>query len=150
MKFRQRVAWLMAVIYLGGTFAFIYYIFEINEHYNAFAIDHVQKFHTKKAGETEMDTQADESSILHALWCHLMDLPLSVWILLMLCPYCQVFLMILACTRPEPKLHIAFLWPGLIYLKYQQFFGKSKPAIIPIDNAHTKSNVRNGHTVLHT
>ena len=149
MKFRQRIAWLMVVMYLGGSFAFVYYIFEINEHYNAFALDHVQRFHTvAKNGQSETDTE--KHSILHSLWCHLMDLPLSFWLLLLLFPYLQIFLMILAFTRAEPKLHIAFLWPGLIYLKYQQFLGKNKQAIIPTNNAQTKVNVSNGHAVLHT
>ena len=148
MKFRQRVAWLVVVMYLGGTFAFVYYIFEINEHYNAFAVDHVQRFHTVKNGKTEMES--GNYSFFHSLWCHVIDLPLSVWMLILLLPYFQIFLMILACTRPEPKMHIAFLWPGLIYLKYQQLFKKNKICVIPLDNAQTNLKIMNGHAVLHT
>ena len=147
MKFRQRVAWLVVVMYLGGTFAFVYYIFEIHDHYNSFAVDHVQRFHTVKNGENEMESG---NSIFHSLWCHLTDLPLSVWMLILLLPYLQFFLMILACTRPEPKMHIAFLWPGLLYLKYQQLFKRNKISVIPLDNAQTNLRIMNGHAVLHT
>lgn len=148
MKFRQRVAWLMIVIYLGGTFAFVYYIFEINEHYNEFAIDHIQRFHTDKNDKGE--TVTENRSFLLSLWSHFIDLPLSVWMLILLFPYFQIFLMILAFTRAEPKMHIAFIWPGLIYLKYQELFKKKKTAVMPLDSAQVNMKIMNGHAVLHT
>ena len=149
MKFRQRIAWLMVVMYLGGSFAFVYYIFEINEHYNNFAVDHVQKFHHTEDKDGQSGTVTEKHSLLHSMWCHVIDLPLSFWLLLFLFPYFQIFLMLLAFTRAEPKLHIAFRWPGLVYLKYQKCFGKNTRTIIPTNNAQTKG-VSNGHAVLHT
>lgn len=146
MKFRQRIAWLMVVAYLGGTFSFFYYMFEINEHYNQYAVDHVQKYHSTN------NASAESRTLLSSIWGHLTDIPLPVWLLVFLLPYLQVFMMILACTRVEPKHSFAYLWPGLVYLKYQRLFGKEKISIIPsIPVTHTSLNgTSNGHTIIHT
>lgn len=136
------MAWLIVVAYLAATFSFFYYMFEINEHYNKYAVDHVQKYHATENGET----------IISSIWDHLMDIPLSVWLLLFLLPYLQIFLMILACTRVEPKHSIAYLWPGLVYMKYQQLFKREKISIIPSQHMYkmTINGTSNGHTVIHT
>ena len=47
MKFRQRVAWLCLLAYLLLTACVIYYMFEISEAFNAYAIDHIHRYHTK-------------------------------------------------------------------------------------------------------
>lgn len=146
MKFRQRVAWLMVIAYLGGTFSFCYYMFEINEHYNKYAVDHVQKYHSTNNGDSQ------PRSVLSSIWEHLADIPLPVWLLVFLVPYLQIFLMILACTRVEPKHSLAYLWPGLLYMKYQQLFKREKYSIIPSKSVHevTLNGTTNGHTIIHT
>ncbi|KAL4238127.1 hypothetical protein ACF0H5_002839 [Mactra antiquata] len=147
MKFRQRIAWLVVVVYLGGTFAFFYYMFEINEHYNQFAVDHVQKYHSSST-KSEHHSQ----NFVSSLWGHLTDVPLTVWLLIFLLPYLQLFMMILACTRAEPKHSFAYLWPGLLFLKYQQVFKKHKYSIIPsqISSNGTLNGQQNNNCVIHT
>lgn len=147
MKFRQRIAWLMVCIYLGGTFAFFYYMFEINEHYNKYAVDHVQKYHSSKPGTGEVSW-----NIFRAIYSHVTDVPLSVWLLILLLPYMQIFLMILACTRAEPRHSWAYLWPGLVYKKYQQLFPGKNTAVVTehLSRRLTSNGYSNSHTVLHT
>ena len=106
MKFRQRIAWILVTLYLGITCAIVYYIFEINDTYQSFAIEHVEQYHK-------------ESSYFHwtSLFDHIMDIPLAVWILVLVLPYLQVFAMIFACTKPDPRYSLAFLWPIYIAMK---------------------------------
>lgn len=77
MKFRQRMAWLLLVVFLSASFAFVYYLFEINDHFNHMALEHVQNQHggNKKAG-TFLE--------------HATHLPLAVWLLIFMLPYLQV------------------------------------------------------------
>lgn len=147
MKFRQRMAWLVVIVYLGGTFAFFYYMFEINEHYNQFAVDHVQKYHT-----SSNDGKVESQNFISSLWGHVTDIPLTIWLLIFLLPYLQLFMMILACTRAEPKHSLAYLWPGLIHLKYQQCFKRQKSSIIPSQISSEVASIRqqNHNCVIHT
>ena len=141
MKFRQRVAWLMVLGYLGATLAFFNYLFEINEHYNKFALDHVNKFHTTSTGGES------QKSVLSTIWGHVTDLPLPVWLLIFLLPYLQLFMMILACTRVEPKQSYAYRWPGLVLLKLEQAFSTRNKAVVSSVVARVNLN---GPSVLHT
>ena len=95
---RQRAAWLVLLAFLALTAALFYYLFEISDSYNAYALDHVSH-HTR--GEIT--------------GVHLADLPLAAWMLVALVPYLQVFAMLLACTKPQPMQHSAFLWPVTCY-----------------------------------
>mgnify|MGYP001795335029 CR=1 FL=1 len=47
MKFRQRIAWLGVVIYISLTALICYYMFEISNAFNEFALDHNHNYHTK-------------------------------------------------------------------------------------------------------
>lgn len=47
MKFRQRVAWLGVLLYIAATAFFFYYLFEISDTFNAYALDHIHHYHTK-------------------------------------------------------------------------------------------------------
>ncbi|KAL3873647.1 hypothetical protein ACJMK2_036742 [Sinanodonta woodiana] len=150
MNFRQRIAWLLSMFYIGATFGLFYYIFGISERYSDLAIEHVEQYHNKK-DSTEKDVK---TSILQRAWNHLMDIPLPIWMGLLFLPYLQVFLMILACTRPQPRLSLAYLWPGLVFLKYQQF----SRTLLKTQSASNKNmkyedttkNVLNGHVIIDT
>ncbi|KAH3856201.1 hypothetical protein DPMN_098784 [Dreissena polymorpha] len=146
MNFRQRVAWLSVIFYLTATFAFFYYLFELNEHYNHFAVDHIEKFHSDGVHDPG-------SSLLSRLWGHLTDVPLTVWFLVLLVPYLQVFLMLLACTRADPRLSLAYMWPGLVYQKYQQICGTTsvRDSVSGLSlNGQFTRGMGNGHNVIHT
>lgn len=110
MRFRQRIAWLVTVLFLAATCALVYYIFEINEHFNRFAIDHIQKYH--------IEPGADHS---HGFWHHIVDVPAVVLLIIFLMAYLQIFFMILACTKPEPRHSFAYVWPCFLYNKCRMF-----------------------------
>lgn len=114
MNFRQRVAWLAVILFLSASFGFVYYIFEINDHFSASALDHVQAFH-----------DADISMFRELpVWHHVTDIPLAVWLLIFLLPYLQIFGMLLAWTRADPWRSAAFQWPGIIFHKWKKLFGR--------------------------
>lgn len=142
MNFRQRFALLLVVGYLGLSFGILYYIFEISNHYNTFALEHVEKFHQEQKATVIKDSKSQTW-----FWYHMTDLPLSVWLLIFLLPYLQIFFMLLACTRTEPKMSIAYMWPGLLYFKYQQLFkrfpGQQSKAI-------NSTEMVNGHSIIDT
>lgn len=142
MNFRQRFALLLVVGYLGLSFGILYYIFEISDHYNNFALEHVEKFHQE---QRVVEIKSSESRTW--FWYHVTDLPLSVWLLILLLPYLQIFFMLLACTRSEPKMSIAYMWPGLLYLKYQQLFKR-----LPRQQSKSINStvVVNGHSIIDT
>lgn len=77
MKFRQRIAWIFLTFFLGGSFAFAYYVFEINDQFNDMAIEHIQMQH---GGDVKAGTILE----------HVTHLPLAVWLLIFLLPYLQV------------------------------------------------------------
>jgi len=45
MIFRQRIAWILLILYLIGTVFVLYYTFEMNEHFAVFALEHVEAYH---------------------------------------------------------------------------------------------------------
>ena len=47
MKFRQRIAWIGVVAYIAGTALFFYYLFELSDAFNVYALDHVHTYHSK-------------------------------------------------------------------------------------------------------
>ncbi|CAH1791398.1 unnamed protein product [Owenia fusiformis] len=137
MQFRQRMAWLMVIIFLAGTCGIVYYIFDVSEQFNQFALDHVQKYH--------QGIQEDESelSYFRSFMRHLTDIPLPLWMLLFSLPYLQVFCMLLACTKPEPRFSLAFLWPIYFYIKCRYLWcGQNS-----FDKA-VNSTKLNGHTLI--
>lgn len=143
MKFRQRIAWLLVLVYLGGSFAFFYYMFEINEHYNHFALDHVQKYHSE--AESHHKSQSN-GQVVYQLWSHIIDIPLPIWLLIFLLPYLQLFLMLLACTKAEPRLSLAYIWPGLLFKKFQELCKKQRKQHIP-SSGLSKAN---GYSIIDT
>lgn len=141
MKFRQRIAWVAIIAYLAATCGLFFYIFEINETYNRYALDHHTQFHpnpilfaeqrwNRKQQKTlqeewkfkselkKPDPHTVKAMVWHRIFSHLTDIPLPVWLLLLLLPYLQVFFMLLACTKTDPRQSIALLWPGIFYLKF--------------------------------
>ncbi|RUS76073.1 hypothetical protein EGW08_016147 [Elysia chlorotica] len=132
MKFRQRMAWLLLVLFLSFSCACAYYVFEINNHFNHMAIEHVRSEH---GGDVKAGTFLE----------HATHLPLAVWLLIFLLPYLQVFGLLLACTRPEPKMSLAFLWPGNLFVRSQKLLRRYHPHDTRAINS---SVVFNGHVVV--
>ncbi|CAG5123704.1 unnamed protein product [Candidula unifasciata] len=127
MKFRQRLAWLLLTIFLGLSFAFAYYVFEINDQFNHMALEHVQVQH---GGDTRAGTFLE----------HVTHLPLAVWLLIFL-----VFGLLLACTRPEPRLSLAYIWPGTLFVKSRKLLRRYQPHDGKAINSRV---VFNGHVVV--
>ena len=133
MNFRQRIAWLLVALYLALTSAIVYYIFDINDGYSAYALEHVEKDHDGKSSGGKF----------WSLFSHIMDIPLPVWILILVLPYLQVFSMLLACTKPDPQFSMAYLWLFYVYFKckklYKSFTSNgetSKSVNSPVPNGH--------------
>ena len=132
MNFRQRIAWLLVAMYLALTSAIVYYIFDINDGYSAYALEHVERDHGKTS-----------SGKFWSLFNHIMDIPLPVWILILVLPYLQVFSMLLACTKPDPQFSMAYLWPFYVYFKCKKLYMDltaseevSKAVNSPLPNGH--------------
>lgn len=161
MNFRQRFAWILVMLYISATMATVYYLFEINEKYNQFAVQHLNTHHTdngqqdhlvkpifvvnnihpakhKHVTEVEIrnrikgdasDSNAHPKSMkeIHVdvetdskpLWHHVIDVPFMLWGCVLMLPYLQTFFMLLACTRTNPTLSVAYRWPCVVYFKLQ-------------------------------
>ena len=134
MKFRQRIAWLAVLLYLAASFSFVYYIFEINEHFNSLALEHVHTYHYSS------------TFVVTSVWQHVTDIPLAVWLLIFLLPYLQVFGMLLAWTRAEPWRSTAFQWPGIVVNKWKKLYKRLKGH--HGSKAINSTVVCNGHIVI--
>ena len=121
MNFRQRISWLFVGLYLTLTCALFYYIFEISDRFNTFALDHVNRYHKvllQKTGVVEEVKTSDESS--WSFLSHVADVPLVAWLFIFLVPYLQIFAMLLACTKPSPQFSMAYMWPIYSFMYVQQ------------------------------
>lgn len=98
MNFRQRFAWILLFIYLGGTLVVMYYIFDLSDHYGSYTLEHTKIFHSVSE-EKKKDLAAA------VVWHHLADIPFSVWVLLGCIPYLQFFWILLLCTKSQPRAH---------------------------------------------
>ena len=74
MNFRQRISWLLVICYLAATMGIMYYVFEISERFNQYALDHISRYSQGQA---------------HTGW-HIADIPLPVIMLIVILPYLQV------------------------------------------------------------
>lgn len=136
MKFRQRIAWLLVMFYLATSFGMLYYTFEINDHYNSLALDHNNAYHN-----------GDKQSLIGSFWHHVTDIPLPVWLVLLIPPYLQMFGLLLAWTRPEPRLSFAYMWPGIVYVRLKRIWKLCQGHTSkPINSAF----VQNGHVIIDT
>ncbi|GAB1600544.1 transmembrane protein 251-A-like [Argonauta hians] len=158
MKFRQRIAWIALVVYLSITCALTYYAFEINEKYTKYAINHSTKFHLeqklrRKIGIGKnmiMEMNSSETSVLHQMFSHLTDIPFVIWIVLFIIPYFQVFFLLLACTKPDPRLSYAMIWPNLVYLQWKKHCVTTHSTKQNNINCNCNSNLPNNHGIFDT
>ncbi|KAF6037841.1 TMEM251 [Bugula neritina] len=118
MKFRQRVAWLGVLLYIAATAFFFYYLFEISDTFNAYALDHIHHYHTKGSNSQSKDgdTKEDHKVVLHT-FSHVLDIPKPLIITVTTLLYLQIFFTLLACTKQEPRFSIAYAWPAYLYAK---------------------------------
>lgn len=151
MNFRQRIAWVLVTIFLAATCGMVYYIFEISDRFSVYALEHVRSYHPERsrtvAGrsvisvEVNSNPRATNEGILFSLGHHLMDIPLAVWLLFLVLPYLQIFCLLLACTKAEPRFSPAYLWPLLLYLKCRTLYHRWNHPVYKSFN----SPVANGH-----
>ena len=139
MKFRQRIAWLAVILYLTASFGFVYYIFEINDHFNSFALDHVRTYHN-----------GNRAFVVLSLWHHATDIPLAIWLIIFLLPYLQIFGMLLAWTRVEPWRSTAFQWPGIVFNKWRKLYKRLTGHPHHGSKAINSTVAFNGHVVIDT
>ena len=122
MNFRQRIAWLFVVFFLIGTCALVYYIFEISDKFNEYALDHINTYHKVVLEEKQVDTDESKTEAhgMLSMFSHISDVPIGILVFLCFVPYLQVFAMLLACTKPNPQFSVAYLWPIYTYLWCKQ------------------------------
>jgi len=97
MNFRQRFAWILLFIYLGGTVIVMYYIFDLADHYGSYTLEHTKIFHSVSGKKKDLAAAI--------VWQHLADIPFSVWVLLGCIPYLQFFWILFLCTKSQPRAH---------------------------------------------
>ena len=103
MRFRKRFFWILLFIYLALGFLIAYYFFELSPTFADAAADHALQHlqppppHTASSSSTFFGTAVQ----------HLTDVPLTVWVLLILIFYSQGFCLLLACTKPNPRLFLS-------------------------------------------
>ena len=143
MNFRQRISWLFVVFYLMLTCSVFYYIFEISDRFNTFALDHVNRYHKvmlQKTGVVE-EVKASEETTWSFL-SHAADIPLIGWLFIFLVPYLQIFAMLLACTKPTPQFSMAYMWPIYSYMYVQQkIFAQSDSKLPLVKDASAMQDV---------
>uniref|UniRef100_A0A8C2K3D9 Lysosomal enzyme trafficking factor n=1 Tax=Cyprinus carpio TaxID=7962 RepID=A0A8C2K3D9_CYPCA len=107
MNFRQRMGWIGVGLYLLASVAAVYYIFEISQTYNRFALAQKEGeagAQTKWSGDASSSSPSSASaSWIMTLKTRLLLLPFWVWATIFLIPYLQVFLFLYSCTRADPK-----------------------------------------------
>ncbi|XP_046877848.1 transmembrane protein 251 [Hypomesus transpacificus] len=107
MNFRQRMGWIGVGLYLLASVAAVYYVFEINQTYNRFTLEHVERVAQEKeqnqAGDTASSPLPSLFTWAQSLKTRLLLLPFWVWATIFLIPYLQVFLFLYSCTRADPK-----------------------------------------------
>ena len=124
MNFRQRVAWLLLLSYLACSCAALYYLFELQNWYNMYAVEHIETHHS-------------DSSLT---W-RLVDMPAKMWMVVLVTVYLQVFFLLLVCTKAMPQCSLALFWPLYLYLQCRSCFltltGPSpKLFSIPVGHGH--------------
>ncbi|ELT99513.1 hypothetical protein CAPTEDRAFT_172561 [Capitella teleta] len=139
MNFRQRLSWLLAAVFLAVSCALVYYIFELSDSFNTLALDHIQRYHT--------DTQSSSSS---SLLSHISDIPFHLLVVIIVLPYLQVFCMIIACTKPEPRLSLAFIWPVFVASCFRQIFCRKPTKTSRGVECAVNSPIANGRPLLIT
>ncbi|KAL4656380.1 transmembrane protein 251 [Arapaima gigas] len=101
MNFRQRMGWIGMWLYLLASLAGLYYVFEVNQTYSQFTLEHVEPAAPGSPEGRESDSPA--FSWTTSLKMYLISLPFWLWATLFLIPYLQVFLFIYSCTRADPR-----------------------------------------------
>ena len=153
MNFRQRLAWTIVIIYVMITVFVLYYIIDYSDSYAAFAVEHIEQYHNNEVGKKSVQNQYtkfyDWQISLWSLLYHLSDIPLLLWIFILVLPYLQVFCMLLACTRLEPRHSIAFMWPCVIYSVIVKVFDAKVFSKLS-SKAVNSYSIENGHAVINT
>lgn len=95
MNFRQRIAWLCLVFYLGSSFAIVYYFLDIADQFAVFSVEH-----------SKLHESSNEKIPVWQFWHHIGDIPFSILVLLLAIPYFQVFAALFYCTLPTTNKHV--------------------------------------------
>ncbi|XP_071963425.1 lysosomal enzyme trafficking factor-like [Antedon mediterranea] len=130
MNFRQRVAWLALAVFLAVSFALAYYIFEISDSYNIFALENISN------NKAILEDNNEHSNVFQRLKANILALPFWLWVIVLLVPYLQVFCVLLACTKTNPKNASLMMVPICILLKLVDC-GERSPTLLTADLLET-------------
>ncbi|XP_022090651.1 transmembrane protein 251-like [Acanthaster planci] len=111
MNFRQRMGWLMVVVFLLLSALILYYMFEISETYNGLALEHVQSY------ASSLKNNPGGITWRQTITNRLVSLPFWLWMGILLVPYLQVFCLLIACTKNDPLTAGMALGPVCLVLR---------------------------------
>ena len=129
-SYRQRVSWILLVCYLGLTFYFIHYLFDISDNYSQLALDHAKQFKRK---------DRNLLTIYDMIMEHMFNVPFSWWIIILLVPYISIFALLVTCTRSD----CSTFWDEGCE-KTAPFFSVCCPATSPSSGAKQHQNANSG------
>ncbi|XP_038073534.1 transmembrane protein 251-like [Patiria miniata] len=111
MNFRQRMGWLMVVLFLSLSALILYYMFEISETYNGLMLEHVQSY------ASSLKNNPGGITWRQTITNHLVSLPFWLWVVILMVPYLQVFCLLIACTKNDPLTASIALAPVCLFLR---------------------------------
>ena len=118
MNFRQRMGWLMVVVFLLLSALILYYMFEISETYNGLVLEHVQSY------ANSLKTNPGGITWRQTFTSKLVALPFWLWLVIFLVPYLQVFCLLIACTKNDPMTASTAMAPICLVLRLCACTGK--------------------------
>ncbi|XP_071793181.1 lysosomal enzyme trafficking factor-like [Asterias amurensis] len=118
MNFRQRMGWLMVILFLSLSGLVIYYMFEIGETYNGLVLEHVQSY------ANSLKTNPEGITWRQTITGKLVALPFWCWGVIFAIPYLQVFCLLIACTKNDPLTASIAMAPICLVLRVCSCKGK--------------------------
>lgn len=67
--------------------------------------------------QVDTTSNSDTRGLVVRTLSHVMDIPKPVIITITLLVYLQIFFMLIACTKQEPRFSLAYVWPWFLYSK---------------------------------
>ncbi|KAJ8045108.1 hypothetical protein HOLleu_08040 [Holothuria leucospilota] len=144
MNFRQRISWLLVALFLFLSFVIVYYLFEISDQYNSFALTHISKF------ESDLSKDPNSVTIEQSVKRKLFSLPFWAWLIILLLPYLQIFCLLVACTKNDPMNATVMVVPCFLCLRIANWNSNGqKSTVVEVAAVESgKQLLSNGHSTL--
>lgn len=131
MNLRQKLAWLLVMVYLGCSFVCFYYLLDLADQFSVLSVAHSKLHQVESRDDSwrfsltgaralpllgpnlvkvrdphkiesfEKKSTIANNSIEHNFWHHIVDVPINLLVLLGMILYCQVFALLYFFTLPH-------------------------------------------------